>query len=234
MAVSLTPQNAFGYSNQLAKFFGLNDWELQQCSYNGVTFMTVLSIAGVSFANTPGAGVVNNVLAYNNKSKTDNKNLMGTTITAQSATDTIAFKNVVHRIPNSSSNIIENMGTDGMNFTVDGIFVGLDYKTGATNIINQFTNTSNVDSKDLRVFVHPIWGKIENVSIQNIRFVHSSNIWRGLTFRFDFVSEGVIAPVSTDSTKKKLAALFSTIQATVATIASTISTATVITNKFLK
>lgn len=206
----------------LASVLGLDNWDMQPGSYNGVVFhMAITSPLGNLNQYNPLAGPVSAATNYyqndnanitgtssssgNASSQTNNSNLpYGTITVASSMTDNLKRKLVRHPTPNLAGDILEDLGWEGEVIRGTGIIFGADYYTAYYNIFNYFINDNLPLPRDKNVLIHPIKGRIEGVFLNEINITHSSETWRALRFDFTFQCTLPNVPQAPNNTLEQL------------------------------
>lgn len=227
-----------GYANTVASVLGLNNWQLQAGSYNGVKFHLILSgvLDNLNRFN-PAAGAISQINGLLSRANliggivpATNDNLpYGTSTVSKNITDTGSRKFARHRIPNSSSNVLEDLGWDGEVIKCVGIIFGSSALDANNNLFNVMINPSSVSQLNRNVLVHPVLGKINNVLLTNYKRVHASEQWKAIAYEFTFeTSSPILAQTSPLSTISKLAAVFNAITSIYTAINSSIQLATLL------
>lgn len=225
-----------GYAQTVANVLGLNNWQLDAGSYNGVKFHLVTSgILGNLNRFNPAAGAISQVSGLLSRAgiiggiiPATNDNLpFGTSTVSRNITDTGNRKYARHRIPNSNNNVLEDLGWDGETIKVIGIIFGSSSLEANNNLFNVMINPSSVLPVNRNVLVHPVLGKIQNVLLINYRRIHSSETYKAITYEFVFETSSPVQSVTSPlSTLSQLAAVFNTAVSVYNAINSSISLAT--------
>lgn len=229
-------QNAVGYAQTLASTLGLNNWQLDAGSYNGVKFHLVTSgiLDNLNRFN-PAAGAIAQVSGLLSRAgliggviPATNDNLpYGTSTVAKNVTDVGNKKYARHRIPNSQYNVLEDLGWDGETIRVIGIMFGSSALEANNNLFNVMINPTTVLPKDRNVLVHPVLGSIQNVLLTSYKRIHSSEFYKAISYEFTFeTSSPVQAVTSALSSISALAQTFNAVVAVYSAINASISLAT--------
>jgi len=194
-------------ANELSSALGLDSWQIQTGTYNGVAFHIVPSTT--SRLNTtldPASGIIDatNNLIGNANLGSNNFNLpRGTHGTSLGISDKCSLKTVVHRLPNSP-NVFELMGTNGEVFSIEGIFWGSAYSNAIGNLFKTMLNPNSVSNQVRYVLVHPIWGTIPNVYLLSYERIHNPKLWRSCMYRLIFESAQPIGFTNNNSLPNSL------------------------------
>lgn len=241
MSNPLASQNATqtaGYANTIATVLGLNNWQMQAGSYNGVKFHLVLSgvLDNLNQFN-PAAGAISAISGLLTSSSpigglvpATNDNLpYGTSTVSKNITDVGSRKFVRHRIPNSAFNVLEDLGWDGEQIKCVGIIFGSSAVDANNNLFNVMINPSKVSIINRNVLVHPIFGKLNNVLLTNYKRIHSSDQWKAIAYEFTFeTSSPILAQTSPISTISQIASVFNAITSVYTAINSSIQLSTLL------
>lgn len=226
MAVSVSILSALAQAEAIATELGLNNWQIQTGSYNGIAFHVVPSILNrLNQDLNPAAGAIDstiNLLGIGSLSQNNEKLPYGTNAVSTAISDETHRKLAIHRPPNSPD-IFEDMGWFGDTFSIQGILYGAAYSQALNNILNGFLNDPNSTNPNRNVLVHPILGRIENVMLMSMRKIHDPKMWRCCLYQFNFISTKPVA-VLTQNISSTLNAINSTITAILAIITGLLST----------
>ncbi len=239
MANPLASQNvtrSFGYANTIAQILGLNNWQLNPGSYNGCKFHLISSgILDNLEQYNPAAGAISqisgllsspNVLSGIPPATNDNLPY-GTSTVSKNITDTGSKKYVRHRLPNSNSNVLEDLGWDGETIKCVGIIFGSSSLQANNNLFNVMINQKSVTFLNRNVLVHPVLGKINDVLLVSYKRIHSSEYWKAIAYEFVFeTSSPILAQTSPLNTLSQIATVFNTITSVYSAINSSIALAT--------
>lgn len=217
------------YISEIAQILGLENWDLQQASYNGCSFMTVVS--NFEFLN-PANGLFDalqsqphtkKIFGYN--SKDPNSNLYATRMHLTKATDKRSKKIVRRKIPNADFDVLQNMGSGGCSFTMNAVFTGENYLQALYNFEqaafndDSFKNNPNI----YKVLVHPIWGKTLDVELSELERVHESSVFKGVTLTLQFECSNGLLTVPKKSSLTDVGEQFNKIQSAIVALSQTIS-----------
>lgn len=200
-----TPLGVVQQAQQLANTLGVNNWQLQSGSYNGVTFHVVESFLD-TLNNTfnPAAGIVDattsliGVSTGNTTTQTDNNHLpYGTSAVSTGAFDSGQRKLAIFTPPNNYD-VFEDQGWYGETYTMVGIIWGAAYSKALNNLLNVMFDDSTALPQNRNVLVHPVLGKIPGVvKLVNYERVYKSNLWRAVMYKFTFRSTKPFAKLNT-------------------------------------
>lgn len=241
MSNPLASQNATqaaGYASTVASVLGLNNWQLQAGSYNGVQFHLVTSgILDNLNQYNPAAGAISAISGLLTSANpigglvpaTNSSLPYGTSTVSKNITDVGNRKFARHRIPNSAFNVLEDLGWDGEQIKCVGIIFGSASLTANNNLFNVMINPTKVSIINRNVLVHPVLGKINNVLLTNYKRVHASEQWKAIAYEFTFeTSSPVLAQTSPLSTLSQLASVFNAVISVYSAINSSIQLATLL------
>lgn len=241
MSNPLASQNvtsAAGYASTVASVLGLNNWQLQAGSYNGVQFHLVVSgILDNLNQYNPAAGAISAISGLLTSANpiggltpATNSNLpYGTSAVSKNITDVGTRKFARHRIPNSAFNVLEDLGWDGEQIKCVGIIFGSSSLVANNNLFNVMINPSKVSIINRNVLVHPVLGKINNVLLTNYKRIHASEQYKAIAYEFTFeTSSPVLAQTSPLSTLSQVASAFNTVVSVYSAINSSIQLATLL------
>jgi len=207
-----------GYASTVANILGLNNWQLEPGSYNGVKFHLVVSgILGNLNRFNPAAGAISQVSGLLSKAglignllPPTNDNLpYGTSTISKNITDSGSRKFARHRLPNSNQNVLEDLGWDGEQIRVIGIMFGSSSLEANNNLFNVMINPSIVSIQNRNVLVHPVLGTIRNVLLTSYKRIHSSEYYKAISYEFVFETSAPVLSVSTPNLST-LATVFNT------------------------
>jgi hypothetical protein len=197
MAISVL--GAVAQAQAIAHELGLDGWQRQTGTYNGVAFHVVPSVLDrLNQDLNPAAGIIDateNLLGITSNSQDNTSLPYGTHATGTAIADETHRKLVIHRPPNNAD-IFEDQGWFGDTFSIQGILYGAAYSQALNNILNAFLNDSNISNSDRNVLVHPILGRIENVMMISKRQIHDPKMWRCCLYQFTFVCTKPVATLA--------------------------------------
>lgn len=201
MAAGL-PVNIAGFANEIANIVGINDWNLQEATYNGALFHWMQpSFNGIN----PLAGLINYV--NSDPGTISQKPPYGTWSNIMTIKDTIKRKLCVFPVPNYNGYYIEDFGSTGAHVDIIGIVYGADYLNVLTKCLQLFNDSQvpgsnppvGVFSKNnFRQFVHPVFGNTNLGSVNgdqvftdvyfvSYELITSSDKWRAASFRMQLI-----------------------------------------------
>lgn len=205
----------FGNIDQIANTLGLNNWDLQVGSYNGVTFhMANDSALNQLQKYNPLAGPVQTAInvykdqnagdVFGTHTTTNSALPYGTKTVAKNFSDLAERRLVKHNVPNMEGDVFEDLGFNGESFSGVGIVFGSEYYSALYNFETYFINDNAVKTSDLHILRHPIRGVIKNTYLQSAQIQYVYNKWRACVFTFKFESEnvGTVRPVSSTIANK--------------------------------
>jgi len=176
---------------QLATALGLDSWQIQTGSYNGVAFHTVpstLKRLGNELLNIDAlVGATESLLGVTNNQQDNMKLPYGTNTVSTAISDGMRSKIITHSIPNGAD-VFEDMGWHGETFSIQGIIWGGSYTQALDNLLNVITNPAAASEDDRYVLVHPILGTIQNVRLLSLQKMHNPKLWRSCQYQFNFMS----------------------------------------------
>ncbi len=227
---------SFGYANTIAGVLGLNNWQLNPGSYNGCKFHLISSgvLANLEQYN-PAAGAISQVSGLLSRANliggvlpATNDNLpYGTSTVSKNVTDTGSKKYVRHRLPNSNSNVLEDLGWDGEIIKCVGLIFGSSALQANNNLFNVMINPNSVSILNRNVLVHPVLGTIRDVLLISYKRIHSSEYWKAIAYEFTFeTSSPILAQTSPLSNLSQIASAFNAITSVYSAINSSIGLAT--------
>ena len=186
----------------VANILGINNWDIQQATYNGVVFHVSENTALSQFQDyDPLAGPVQTAInVFQNQNAgdvfgtntTNNKNLpYGTKSVVSDFKDVANRKLVKHSVPNMQGDIFEDLGFAGETFVGTGVVFGTAYYSALFNFETYFINDKAVSEADRHVLNHPIRGKITDTYLVDYEIQHVSKRAKACIFTFRFASEKV-------------------------------------------
>lgn len=207
MAANVT--NILGFAGEIANLFGLNNWQLQEASYNGIQFM----VFGNNFFenNNPFQGVTYSGILGPATPPDNGTNALpfGTKAAVGNVQDRIDRRLVIHDIPNRDGNFIENLGFTGETYTMIGLLAGPQYYDRFSTIRVGFTADPQSTNSQTNILVHPLYGTIPKAYLKSWQLVHSSDKWRAVAVMFEFVCDNRPGPIleSTNITSQIFASI---------------------------
>jgi hypothetical protein len=217
-----------------ASILGLEQWQLNNASYNGVSF-TIFDSAVNKFnplSALTGSHVnqfMNTLSPVNNISNfpSDPNGLLNydTKIALNRINDTLSRKLSIYRLPGYNGYVLQDQGFDGSKHTATGLFVGSDYLTAFDNFLIAATNDENAQGAQ-NILVHPIHGELDECYITNINVTFASDKWQALIFEFTFVcAQGLLSVTehSAQSALSKIASVINEVMETINGIGTSIS-----------
>lgn len=191
----MTTQINFSVSatvNQIASIFGIDSWQLQSASFNGVDFFIVPN----PFARiNPFNPEINLVKQFTGNASDNTALSIDTNLTMSNTKDTQNRRLAVYNLPNYDGYIINDQGATGVNFELVGLIVGSDYLKAIQNIRNS-TSTQGQSA----TFIHPIYGTLKNCYMEQLTVLFNSSEWRAATFTLKIISTSPLFnnPISND------------------------------------
>lgn len=173
-------------ANLIADLIGLNEWQLQEASYNGILFTWMNpSYSGLD----PLASLIQYV-----ENPTNAKPNYQTTSYGYSASDNISRKLAIYSPPNYSGDYCEDYGPMGVIVEMVGIITGPSYQQVLDNILVCFNDTESFPGSglgsftgsDFRVLNHVVYGRVENVFLQSIDILTSDENYQAASFKVTF------------------------------------------------
>lgn len=198
------PFNLAGVANQVANIIGINDWALQEASYNGAQFhWMVPSYSGLN----PLDGVISYV--QSDLSNEPQKLNYGTWSNIVNMRDSVSRKLAVFPVPNYDGFYIEDFGANGVPIDIIGIIYGPDYLEVLEKCLIAFNDVETfpgsgigkVSGNNFRQFVHPVFGvppasatsittqTNNNVFFARMDVITSSDKFRAASFRLSLLSQ---------------------------------------------
>lgn len=226
---------SFGFANTIAGVLGLNNWQLNPGSYNGCKFHLITSgiLSNLERFN-PAAGAISQVSGLLSRANliggivpaTNDSLPYGTSTVSKSISDTGSRKYIRHRLPNSNSNVLEDLGWDGEIIKCVGIMFGSSSVQANNNLFNVMINPTSVPLINRNVLVHPVLGTIRDVLLIGYKRIHSSEAWKAIAYEFTFeTSSPILAQTSPLSTLSQIASAFSAVTSIYSAINSSIGLA---------
>lgn len=187
--------------NGLATELGLNNWQIQEASWNGYIF----SIISNNIINNLGTGLgpISTVIDATNNIIDATKRVIGNDpnsgqvpggakINAMSTIDEFSRKVALNELPNGKDNI-RPLGYNGNSFTMIGIAWGANYLSAVkNNLINMFYSDEIVKQNNptaYHVLNHPFYGQVNNSWLLNMKLIHNSTTWRACVYELRFRTE---------------------------------------------
>lgn len=169
---------------EISTLLGLNEWELQTASYAGISFFIVPS-SWDSF--NPFSAITKTTIDLLSPNIDPNQNLgFDTKLGLENIRDSQSKKLAIKRFPNYDGYFIRDNGSDGIIYEVVGLLIGPDYLTALQNI----KQTMSIQKGKGSVFVHPVYGKLQNCFISNFNTLFNSTEWRAATFTMRIIQSG--------------------------------------------
>ena len=152
-----TLNNVLTIAQDILQLSGLENWQLQPASYNGVAFMMAVN-QYVNVDQIPFSG------AYSAIQELTGTNTLpfGTSMGTYNVTDSIKRRLVIHDIPGRNGNFFEDQGWSGETFTLKAIFFGIGYQVLYQQALVGMLDDTKVAPSNLHVLVHPVRGVINN------------------------------------------------------------------------
>lgn len=205
---------AINISGNILQILGLNNWQLETASYNGVNLMVavpgLINVDQIPFSGAYQALeqlIANPELPY------------GTSLGTYGVTDAITQRIVIHEIPGRDGNFIELMGWKGETFAVECIFFGIGYQVLLQQALTYFTNPAGlVSTEDLNVLVHPVRGAIDPAYLASYKITHAPSACRAARLTLNFISDEI--PTTQPASTSSYVQLYQEIQAILALIAN--------------
>ena len=191
-------------SNALT-LLGYNGWQLQDGSYNGITFVSftqfgVLENNPVFQAGANTVATINQLTGLNLTGGDPNSvgELYNTFLTILQFTDETIFNIVEKRTPYTQSVNLEDVGTSGREFKMVLWFAGNDYQKAETNFRNAIVNPPLGSDK---VLVHPTLGLISGRTYvtkyaTDTSFQRWNSTLVNITFRSELSGNSTLQPNS--------------------------------------
>jgi hypothetical protein len=197
MAIGTALNIAGGITASVGKAFGLNTWQLQDGTFNGVTFcspsrsdLPILSSGAIGGILSAADGIQANINSFSGKpaSNTNSRiSLIDTTLNILSMKSDFILQNVTKQFPYANESMVEKLGSGGFLHSFIIQVVGQDYLTAINNLKNAIINPP--DNSSNGILVHPSLGRISGQSsVVNFNYVESFNLWRGATLFISFMS----------------------------------------------
>lgn len=192
------PASVVGLITQAANISGLNNWNLQEASYNGAQFHWMQpAYNGID----PIAGIVAYIESGFGGSQKPNYGTWSNVVNIQ---DQATRKLVVFPVPNYNGFYIDDFGNNGVSITVYGLVYGPSYEEvlqkcqtafldvelfpGSAGANNGQAIGANTGS-NFRNLVHPVYGLIKDVYYNGFTLIHSSERWRAAAFQLDLIAQ---------------------------------------------
>lgn len=191
MALPQGIASAAGYANEIARLFGLDQWDLQEATYNGVTFQVLAPNPLV--ANNPFQGV--SFPSFSGVTTDNGTNLpYGTKTGLSQVRDSSAARLAIHDIPNRDGTFVEKLGFTGETYTMVGILWGPSYYERLQAMRAAFSSEPPaVPLSSYQVLIHPLNGKITPAYLRRMEYIHASTKFRAVAFVLEFVCDNVVA-----------------------------------------
>lgn len=213
----LSSNNLTGVNNLLNEL-GLNQWQIQQGTYNGRSFSVAqspfslnglvnnLSTVGqvgtlvsaglqISNATTLAAGAITGTSIDNILTKIPS----GANAVTSSSVDLFTKKVAINELPNGKDNI-RSLGYNGQEITIIAVAWGTNYMSYMNNNLVQMfysdESTAINSPANYHVLQHPIFGTIKNCWLLTMRIIHDSSKWRSCIVELRFRTEEPIAPIA--------------------------------------
>jgi hypothetical protein len=182
------PINIAGDAQEAANILGLNDWNIQEGSYNGATFhWMVPPYNGLD----PVAGLINYVT---NAFGTNPKPNYGTWSNALNMQDAVTRKLTIYPVPNYNGFYVDDFGNNGVIVTITGLVWGPDYLDVLQKCKQAFMDVPAPGSSfqnpvgattgnNFRTLNHIIYGQVPGpVYFMNVTDGASNSFWRAASF----------------------------------------------------
>lgn len=184
----------------LSDILGINTWQLQTASFNGVSFF-IVPASWESY--NPFQTITKTATNYLAPNESDpNQNLAADTKTSmQNIRDFRSKKLSIRRMPNFDGYFIRDNGADGIGYEMVCLIVGSDYLTGLQNI----QNTVNDQNGKGFTFVHPVYGPLSGCYISTFTTLFQSSKWRAATFTMRIMQTGSVSGLPVTPSAKTIA-----------------------------
>jgi len=184
--------------NAIATELGLDNWQIQEAKYNGVTFHAVQNIFDrLSQDFNPANGIIDSTKKTLGISDADIP--YGTNIKIMQGVDKWTRKAVITELPNNRDNI-QDLGYNGNTFEMVGLLWGLGENITAYQLASMFLADDEVFENGLslgsasqyHVLHHPFYGEIPDCWLMEMEIARVSMKWRAASFRLVFRTENPI------------------------------------------
>lgn len=231
----------FSYLDEIADLLGLNNWDLQQGQYNGVTFHAITQFPINQF--NPFNSLIQNFNSYNSSNSLDPNAAppYGSGTVSNQVIDQFRKNIVQHNIPNYQGAVLEDLGAGSFKFSINIVVYGTAYFQMLQNMILWFADPNGtLSGSSYRILVHPIFGKIPQVYFNSMQIKHESAKWKACVAQLNFTLGNISNLIGTAITQQALSpslSNFSTYlneaQNIAAALGITLSDAAAIRNLFL-
>lgn len=187
--------------NGLATELGLDNWQIQQASWNGYIFSTVSSNiisnlgTGLGPISTVASATANIIEATSKVIGADSLagNVpAGSKLQAMNTIDRFQRKHSINDLPNGKDNI-RGLGYNGQEITIIGIAWGSNYLSALkNNLVSMFYSDEIVKKNNpekYHVLNHPFFGQLDKCWLLDMRVIHSSTSWRAAVYELKFRTE---------------------------------------------
>lgn len=179
------------FANQVADIVGINNWNIQEASYNGALFHWM---APASSGVDPLGAVVQ--YAQNNLSDNPQKPNYSTWSNLNNFQDTISRKLVVYAVPNYDGYYVEDYGSNGVLLEFVGLIFGTDYMDVLDKCVQAFSdspnalgsNIGNLSGNNFRVLNHPLFGQVNGVYFKDFSVITASNRFQAASFKLTLIA----------------------------------------------
>lgn len=199
--MSINTSATLAQINGLATELGLDNWQIQQASWNGYIFSTVSN----NILNNLGTGLgpistaitaANNIIDATGKiigsDSSSGTVPPGAKMVAMNSVDQFKRKVGINELPNGKDNI-RGLGYNGQMITLLGIAWGTNYLTAVkNNLVNMFYSDDTVKRNNpeaYHVLNHPFFGQLNGCWLLEMEIIHTSTTWRAAVYQLKFRTE---------------------------------------------
>lgn len=176
-------------ATEVAQLLQFTGWEIQDGAYNGAYFHVLYP--NYSLIN-PAEGITNFLLDPSQPMPVGAKT--GTT----TITDRVRKKITEYVIPNREGNVLEEYGTHSPTITIIGLVTGpnsmnvfqsqLEYflDSALDSTVPQSQQVGTISGTDFRVLIHPVFGIIPNVMLEDYEILLNSTRHNSMAYKLMF------------------------------------------------
>lgn len=186
-------------ANELAGITGLNNWQLNECSYNGAQFHWMQP----SYNGLNPVGALEEFIQQEFDSGSNQKPNYGTWANVFSMQDRIDRKLCVFPVPNMNGYYIDDFGNSGATISIVGLVYGPSYLQVLDNCSQAFLDTQApigstasvnntpqglVTGDAFRTLEHIIYGPIQRVYLKDYTILTKSDKYQAAAFELTLIA----------------------------------------------
>ena len=196
-----------GFAEELASILGINNWQLNECSYNGAQFHWMQP----SFNGLNPAASITSYIENALTGSASQKPNYGTWSNVFSCQDTLTTKLAMSPIANMNGTYVEEFGVSGAMIEMVGLVYGPSYMTVLDTCTRSFFDTQVANSNppigvttgvNFRQLNHIIYGLVTQVYRVGYSIITSSDKFQAAAFKLTLLASDpsyITTPTNTSS-----------------------------------